>query len=207
MPRRARPAKTTAEPPLPRLCASEVVVVGVDPGLNGGVAAIHGNRVLGTARMPLWEYDGLEWVDGQELRSLFDGWRRHGPVHFWVERCFGQARRSTGPEFRFGSCYGAVLGELAGAVGCVHAVPYSKWQETILPGVSGRKNLKAASVAWAKRRWPAADLKPGRCTSPHDGIADALALATYGQAMLTGTLHLHDAPPEPTVRRGPVHYR
>jgi crossover junction endodeoxyribonuclease RuvC len=209
MPRTRRRPTVEPAPILPPvgLHPSEVVVVGIDPGGKGGVAAILGRRLLWCRPIPTITYDGADWCDAVTLARWLNVCYHDEPgadwLHVLIERAHGFTGDSSGSAFRFGSFYGAALAGAVQnhAVSGVHPINPRDWQKLLLPGVKGRDNLKAASCERARRRWPGVDLFPGRRTTPHDGMADALNLAEYGQALLCGTLAAFDHPPEATVRQ------
>lgn len=51
-----------------------------------------------------------------------------------------------------------------------------------------RAAYQTAWVRWAGLTYPEADLTPGKCVKPHEGIVAALAVAHYGAVRLLGLL-------------------
>jgi crossover junction endodeoxyribonuclease RuvC len=86
--------------------------------------------------------------------------------------------------FSFGCSYGTVLGVLGALQVPTEQATPQRWKGTIL---SGTLRDKAAAVAFCRSRWPGTSLLASpRCRKPHDGIADALALAEYGRRIIVG---------------------
>jgi hypothetical protein len=56
------------------------------------------------------------------------------------------------------------------------------WHQTL--GIPQDADPKAAVMAWCERRLPNLDLCVGNRRKPHDGVADAAALAVYGRLIL-----------------------
>lgn len=187
---------------LPRLRPGEVTVIGIDPGLNGGLAWVHGEQA-GACPMPLTEYDGREWVNAEVIAFWA---REYVPKAEWTwvfcERSWVHRGNDSRTVFRLGAAYGAAVGAILQHYNGIVPVDPQEWQSLILPGVSGRSHLKRASVEFCRRRWPHVNLVPQGCRTPHDGMADALAIASFGQARLCGTLHTHHNPePQPVRQR------
>lgn len=83
--------------------------------------------------------------------------------------------------FTFGASYGMVQGICAGLFIPAALIRPQAWQKAILVG-SG--NTKARSVQYALGQWPSVDLKATpRCTTLHDGKADALCLAELARRL------------------------
>jgi hypothetical protein len=90
--------------------------------------------------------------------------------------------------FTFGQGFGAILGVLAAYQVATVLVAPQAWQSSILgpvaPGgckADRRKAGKARACAWAREHWPGVELRARvRCKVDHDGLADALCIATWG---------------------------
>ena len=80
------------------------------------------------------------------------------------------------------------FGEIVGAVRAL-GLPLERplpqaWKRVVLAGTD---RGKAAAIAYARRRFPAAELLPTpRSRRPSDGIADALCLAEFGRRLVAG---------------------
>ncbi len=156
------------------------VIVGIDPGRTGALAAIDDRgRLLTVADMPP-RWDGWQahlWLGlvGSELRDFPAMADR--PVVF-VEEPFAmpnQSSTSTGAQF---AAYGAILGAL-GALGLeVHTVTPSAWKRAV--GVTADKR---SSLNLARQLWPAVAQGWFRLAK-HDGRAEAALIAVYGLDVL-----------------------
>jgi crossover junction endodeoxyribonuclease RuvC len=84
--------------------------------------------------------------------------------------------------FRFGMGFGTWLGMLA-ALRIPHlAVAPQTWKKSILAGTT---KDKGAAIQWAQRRFPGVSLLAStRSKVPHDGLADALAMAEFARRLL-----------------------
>lgn len=108
----------------------------------------------------------------------------HGDTAIAVmEKVGAMPKQGVVSTFRFGQGYGTILGVL-GALGirCELVTP-QRWKAAILAGTA---RDKAAAIAWCRRAYPGVPLRrTERCTTDHDGMADALCLAEYGRRSFT----------------------
>ena len=152
-----------------------MTVYGIDPGLKGGVAWIHGGS--GTAReMPL--KGGV--LDIREVTSWLQD-PEHSVVY--IERQQSMPQQGVASTFTIGVNYGMLLGALTAL-----SVPYVEvrpraWKDKILAGTTKDKD---AAILHVQNRWPGVDMCPGRKRKPHDGIADAVCIAEFGWKAETG---------------------
>jgi crossover junction endodeoxyribonuclease RuvC len=159
-----------------------VIYIGIDPGLSGGLATISANGAQVTARpMPV---SGGQ-IDASAVADLVWGAALAcGDTAIAVmEKVGAMPKQGVVSMFRFGQGYGTILGVL-GALGirCELVTP-QRWKAVILAGTA---RDKAAAIAWCRRAYPGVSLRrTERCTTDHDGMADALCLAEYGRRSFT----------------------
>lgn len=154
-----------------------MAVVGIDPGLSGGIAILEGGRLqcwptpTRTAG-PKRSFDERPMVD--LLRS-----RRRTIRLLALEQVGARPGQGVTSMFRFGEGYGLWRG-LLWALEIPHLlVRPQAWKQTVL---TGTPKDKAAAVAWVQRHHPEASLKATpRSRTPHDGMADAACLAEYAR--------------------------
>jgi hypothetical protein len=88
--------------------------------------------------------------------------------------------------FNTGRGYGALEGLLAGLQLSYKLVHPRTWQSKMLPAGSG--DSKGRATLAAKALFPKLDLRANeRCRIAHDGICDALLIATFGQREMMWT--------------------
>lgn len=161
------------------------VIVGIDPGLDGGIAI-----------MP-YDYTDMEYASvacpmpttkGDKKREIFsDGVISclTGDLHGHklrvrlcvIELVHAMPKQGVTSMFNFGLGYGTLLGILATLRIAVAKVPPQVWKKSVLDGT---KRDKEAAISFAQTNHPSINLILPRCRKPHDGMADALCLATYG---------------------------
>lgn len=155
-------------------------ICGIDPGKQGAFVLIRCDGTSAVLRMPI-KPDG-KTVDGVAISKwLLEQEVTHAVVEKIGARGHrnqqGKAIRNAGNEFRFAIGIGVIHGCLDSM-----GIPYKKIMPmTWKPKVLRELGLdKKAAIKYAQDFWPQVDLQPGRCTTPHDGIADAVCLADYG---------------------------
>ena len=158
------------------------VILGIDPGLDGAVAVIgpagvqaHLVPTLAASR------GGKRRFDVAAMLALMEA----HPVELAVIEAVGpMPRQGVAGVFRFGEGYGLWLGLLAALRVPHRAVRPQAWKKVVLAGTA---RDKAAAIEFARRRFPRVSLlATPRSRVPHDGLADALALAEYGRLALGG---------------------
>lgn len=103
------------------------------------------------------------------------------PYRAFVERGHAMSKVGAHQSFRYGEAYGGILGLLGGLGIPIQLVSPSAWKKVILAGTA---KDKAAAIAYCRRRWPSVSLIPEGCRVAHDGMADALCIAAYGETVL-----------------------
>lgn len=147
-------------------------VIGIDPGLKGGIAWIDKEGAAHVQAMPLKG----RMVDAASLSQLIEAIapKRIVIERQWVMHKAGQKEGPTG-AFTMGVNYGILLG-------ICHAYPTftprpQDWKQLL----SGTKKDKAAAIEFCQREYPEVSLlRTPRCKSPSDGLADALCITTFG---------------------------
>lgn len=148
------------------------MIVGIDPGKQGGIAYIDAASCESSAMaMPLIGKD----IDGHELASVL---HNLNPGVVIVEKSQAMPGQGVTSMFNYGVGFGRLLGILEALGLPYRLVTPQAWKKTVLAGTAKDKD---AAVAFVRRAYPHIDLTPGRKTKPHDGMADAICLAEYGK--------------------------
>ena len=188
---------------------SENIYVGIDPGLDGAVAIVNGekNEIHDCPTLKPVKKKGVRKFDIEGMSRIV----RHiigldGPIRVCLEKA--QAMPGQGVTSMFKTGYGMGLWE--GMLGVSLGLDYElvsprKWQKEIvkpildsqqikfLPkiGTNGkkltkaeqRKETKRCTIIAAQTLAPEFELIPPRCRVPRDGRADAVCLALYAKMM------------------------
>ncbi len=161
-------------------------VLGVDPGLSGGIACWKLDQPITAFSMPKTEGDLLELVRGMLVP---------GQTVAYLEEVGGfiGKQQPGSAMFKFGRNFGFILGMLQTLRIRVELVKPQRWQKPLSLGAASNCDSpnawKNKLKACAQRRYP--ELKPTLNT------ADAILILDYGLQLLTGerirTEHLEQA--------------
>lgn len=122
------------------------------------------------------------------------------PIHIFIEKVGNMPRQRGGmvvkmgatSMFNFGDGFGILRGalEAMGHLGnqvVLMFPPPQTWQKVVFAGMS-KGDTKKTALSFVSRRYPKVNLlKSPRCSVPHEGIVDSLAIAEYGRRQLVGT--------------------
>jgi crossover junction endodeoxyribonuclease RuvC len=148
-------------------------IVGIDPGVSGGIVC-------------LWENDRLEaWKIPETERDIFDLLEGcSNPADNFIPVVFLEFVRSSPQQgvvssFTFGRGYGFLRGIITALKYPLHDVTPQKWQKALGCLTHGDKNV---SKQRAQQLYP--HLKITHAT------ADALLIATYGRMVMNNEIEL-----------------
>lgn len=147
--------------------------LGIDPGINGGLAIVGGDSVI-TSVMPATENE----LNVRELASFL---MEHAPQikHCVLEHVWSQPGTAAGASFKFGKVNGLIE-----AVLVMLNIPYTMviprtWMKVMHEGTSKSLDTKARGFLVCQRLFPDVNLIQPRCRKQHDGVSDALLMAEY----------------------------
>jgi crossover junction endodeoxyribonuclease RuvC len=145
-----------------------MIVVGIDPGLRGGVCVLGPDPLA----VPMPVTGGQ--IDGRELAVLLSG-----ASMVAIEHAQAMPRQGVASTFRYGTGFGILLG-VCEALGLPYRLVRPRiWQAAIIG--TGAGDTKQRSIGYVHRLHPWVDLTPGKTRLAHDGIADAVCIAEWGQ--------------------------
>lgn len=158
-----------ADPDMRRSVAIEPRILGVDPGVTGGLALLDGTAIR------VWEIPlvGGE-VDANAMERIV---RDAGADMAAIERASSRPGQGVASVFRYGRAYGTLLAVLALAEIPHHLVTPAAWKKAYRLGAD-----KEQARALAVRTWPAHS-DQFRAKSKH-GLAEAALIALYGRDFL-----------------------
>lgn len=171
------------------------VAIGIDPGLDGGLAVLANDTrpvlsvtpVLNTRR-PGKTAGGNKRskrvYDLHAMRELLDMWTfaDAGDVLVVIESQRPMPRQGVTSMFSVGYGYGLWLGLLVGLAIPHRPVDPRIWQRALCLGIGGDPKESARRLVEA--RFPDLDLRATpRCRTPHKGLIDALAIALYAKSI------------------------
>lgn len=163
------------------------LIVGIDPGLKGGLCTLEYGKILDLSPMPVRknEVDHENEVDYEKVRDYLERRRPHLVI---IERQIVIVGQNLAASAKTMYSFGAVVGVLIALRIPYEIVSARTWQDIYkndaLADTSAwkySKETKQRSVGIALYLYPDAPLLPtNRCTKPSDGLAEALLLAVYG---------------------------
>jgi len=155
------------------------IYIGVDNGLDGGLCAIssHDCLIIDKWAMPTFKRGGKREVDTMTIYNWITD--LHSKSLILIEEPLKHAKSSQAMR-SMGISYGKILGMCESHNLEVRPIQVQDWQKAMLGKVPKSKTkefaLKKAQEIYPDEDWR----KNNRCTSPHDGIIDALLIALYG---------------------------
>lgn len=143
--------------------------LGIDPGKKGGIALLHDTDIHGS-----WDFDKDVLLYVAESLSTVEEASR-----CCLERVHAMPKQGSVSMFTFGTGYGWIMGVLDAFEISYQTIEPRKWKAEF-----GLNSDKAKSIDVCRQLFPAADLIPKGCRTPHDGIAEALLMAEYARRKL-----------------------
>jgi len=138
------------------------MVIGVDPGVNGGIAFLHDGKVA-AYKMPATERD---------IYDLLATGEESAPIVF-LESVHSMPDQGVSSSFKFGRGYGFLRGAITALKYPLHDVSPQKWQRALGCLTGGDKNI---SKQMAQQLFPQLKIT--------HSIADAILLTEYGRRAL-----------------------
>ncbi len=158
-------------------------IIGIDPGNKGGIACLHGSKIVLLER-PLLEKTRKKigrpvsnfTMDVKAMVAFVKQVLHLNPV-VYIEKVHSMPGQGVASMFTFGKGYGMWVG-ICIALGLeVVEVNPRVWKDKVLARTD---KSKKASIQRCKELFPDIDLKPGRSVKDHDGLAEAILIAVYG---------------------------
>ena len=145
------------------------MILGIDPGLDGGLAIIDGSSIELLETIPTQTKGGFikRQVDAQKLSNIL---RVYPDLVCYLEGVASRPGQGVASVFSFGDTYGAIRGVLGALNIPVYTVSPSKWKKAL--EVSSKEDSLKAS----KDLFPSVQFK-----KKDHNIAEALLIAYYGQ--------------------------
>ncbi len=183
--------------PATGLTNTKTLIVGIDPGLGGGLAAVRPGpdyrlsrriEIVATRRMfaslrgalvnkqrTVSPAEVARWIEHVNRGQEFDI-----VPEVWIEMQWARPGQSivAGSTMMFG--YGLLIGALLTAGFTVYRVSPVGWMNAILGPSQERTKVKKPSVPYLQQVYPDVTIVPDGCRVPHTGITDAICIAEYG---------------------------
>lgn len=148
-------------------------IIGIDPGINGGLCVLKHDKIIEKIVMPLVgkEYDA---------QSIFKFLKKYKNSKVILEKSQPQFRDGRKQAFKTGYGYGLLQGIITTLEIPYEIVMPKMWQKRVFEGLP-HNDTKVASIMFCKRKYPLEDWTPTeRSQKIHDGLTDAACIACYG---------------------------
>jgi len=145
------------------------MIIGIDPGLDGGIAILDGSSIELLETIPTMTKGGFikRQVDAQKLSNILRG---YPDLVCYLEGVASRPGQGVASVFSFGDTYGCIRGVLGALNIPTYTVIPSKWKKELK--ISSKEDSLKASK----------DLFPSVFFRKKDhNIAEALLIAYYGQ--------------------------
>ena len=145
------------------------MIIGIDPGLDGGLAIISGSQIELLETLPTEKRTGFikRQIDAQKLSNIL---RVYPDVVCYLEKVASRPGQGVGSVFSFGDTYGTIRGVLGALNIPTYYVSPQRWKKELK--ISSKEDSLKASF----------DLFSGLKFKKKDhNIAEALLIAYYGQ--------------------------
>lgn len=151
-------------------------VLGIDPGLEGALSYIDGERAkLVSIQMPYFEKTGSnkktkKFIDSSKIVDILNA--NPTPAYAFMEQVASSPQMGVVSAFSFGEGYGKIQGILAALGIPLTLVPPQTWKKSL----NAPKDKKEA-IARANQLFPGASFRK-------DGLAEASLITLYGYMSL-----------------------
>ena len=143
-------------------------VIGIDPGLSGGIAVFFDDAPFAIYKMPVIKSGTKKVLDTHGLVEILQEFDADVAV---IEKVHAMPGQGVSSMFNFGMGFGILQGALAALSIPMLFVTPQTWQKGIFNGIDSKLGKKR-SIVYCKSRWPKEKWS--------DGTADAAYIALYG---------------------------
>lgn len=161
-------------------------IIGIDPGLSGGLAILSSVGPPMVTKMPIKEISGMKRPSPFDINHWITSYSMPFKRMIFIEKSLPIVGSKRGMQQiqTTEQNYGFLLGVLS-QLNDINEINVKDWQKEMLGDMPRCMTTKEASIAKCQEMYnPSLLLPTSRSTKPHDGIADALMIATYGQRLL-----------------------
>lgn len=162
-----------------------MIILGIDPGLDGGLAFINPEAPIELQIMPTITVK--ESKREYHVAKLVEYMRFYKPDHVFLEKQQSMPGQGVSSMFTIGLGYGILRGVL-GALEIPYTLVHPKtWQKVMFQDLP-KSDTKAMSLIVCGRLWPKQSwLATPRCKKAHDGLCDAAMIGEYGRRQINVT--------------------
>ncbi len=153
-----------------------MTVYGIDPGITGAVAVIHGDDEIEIHDAPVYQDGKRTRIDACGCFTLLHGLNTADPMVF-IEKSQPMPKNGSIAAFSLGYSFGVWIGVLASMGIRYELVTPQSWKKALMAGSPKEKD---ASRVVCDRLWPG-QRENWWPLKRHHGRCDSLLLALYGK--------------------------
>lgn len=151
--------------------------IGIDGGLSGGISVFNGRKLISTQPMPTVPVQaGKNEYDYHAIHELL---MQYPSAIVIFEKAQPTPKLGVQSAFKFGLCYGAMIGLLTATKHRYHIVHAKTWQGFMFRD-QVHSDTKSASKVVAARLFPEQSFTVGKSKKVHDGLTDSALIGYYG---------------------------
>lgn len=155
---------------------SSLRVIGIDPGLDGGLTCIESTNIVASIPMPTVALGKKRIIDGVAVCRFI---RSMNPSKITMERVHSMPKQGISSTFSFGHGFGLLEGIIVAMEIPYQLVIPQTWMKKVLAGLPKDEKSKS-SVVYCQRLFPTIDWRrTDRCKVPHDGKTDSCCIAIF----------------------------
>lgn len=149
--------------------------IGIDPGVEGGMALLMDGIVIEVTAMPRTVKEIAEWFDDAVTRCTLNGIRPALIVEYQqpMPQKFRTSVKATANMMRKFGQWEVIAYYLTLPY---HEVTPATWKKAM-----GVTSDKATAIELCQRLFPGVNLVQERCRKAHDGIAEAILIAEWAR--------------------------
>ena len=157
-------------------CPSPIRVLGIDPGLGGGMVILNGRKDV-KEKLPFKKTKESGNLNCIEIHEFL---QNKTIDHVYLEKVHALPNVGAGSSFKFGIAFGQIQAILELNRLKYKLVSPKRWQSSY-PAMQKDLRPKERALLNAKREFPGCDLrKSTRARVWNDGLVDAALIALYG---------------------------
>lgn len=151
--------------------------IGIDGGLSGGISVFNDRQLEKVIPMPVVPVD--KGKNEYDYRAIYEILMSYPDAIVVFEKAQPTPKLGVQSAFRFGLCYGAMIGLLTATKHRYHIVHSKTWQKVMLRDQT-HTDTKSASKIVASRLFPETQFTVGKSKKIHDGLTDAALIGYFG---------------------------
>jgi crossover junction endodeoxyribonuclease RuvC len=151
---------------------SSIRILGVDPGQSGGLAIVHGGRLVKGTRMPVVQIRGKKQIDARAVVRWWDDCLVPFDVAV-IEAVHAMPGQGVSSSFQFGRMLGGIEALVYSTGARVEYVAPASWKKAMGLSTDKQASIDAAKIMFGA---PADELLKFKAD---EGIAEAALIAAY----------------------------